>query len=162
MYSRNPRRCLALLLALSVFLAMPHAQIHADDPEAEPPQGRVEVTVQIPAKLASFDNTAIVATLFEYDPRLADVGATPVDRLVIRHLGHQQGVEQVLRFTIGDKLGVVRDDRRYYISCRIYEDAGEETFKQGKQVHYCHNEHDRLPGTVYDGKNGKQVAFVAR
>lgn len=146
-------------LALFALLLVPAMATGEDD---KPPASRVAVTVELPSKLSSFDDAALIAILYEFDPRLADAAATEIDRVVVRHLGHQQGIEQTLRFSIGDKLGAPLADRRYYVSCRIYEDLGEKTFKQGKQVHYCHNEHDRLPGTVYDQQNGRKLTFTAR
>jgi len=139
------------------------SQVDAAGPTNEDTQAtRINVTVNIPSPIESFDDAALVAILYEFDPRLADVGAREVEKVVIRNLGHQDGIEQSLRFTLGDSLQAVRNDRQYYVSCRIYQDIGEDAFQQGQQLHYCHNEHDRLPGTVYDEQNSKSPVFVAR
>ncbi len=159
--SRLLRRA-ALPLIVLLTLAWSPSASHAEDQEQAPPVSRVMVTVDVSPELAGFHGAALVATLYEYDPRLAGAAATEVDRVVVRHLGHRQGVEQMLRFAIGDKLGAPRAGRRYYISCRIYGDLGGDNYKEGKQLHYCHNEHDQLPGTVYDQADGTALTFVAR
>lgn len=152
-----------LLLSLAALLSNP-ANLFAEDAEEVPaPESRIDVTVVIPADLNGFHGAALVVTLYEYDPRLADVGATPREQVVVRHLGHQEGVEQTLRFRIGDALGQPDPQRKYYLSCRIYEDTGDEDgFVEGDQLHYCHNEHPNLPGTVYDETNANALTFTAR
>jgi len=154
------RQLPALLVAALLFAP---AHLLADEEEEQPPASRVDVSVVIPAELADFHGAALVVTLYEYDPRLADVGATPKEQVVVRHLGHQEGIEQTLRFNIGDAMGQPNPGRKYYLSCRIYEDTGDEDgFVQGDQLHYCHNEHPNLPGTVYDETNGNAATFTAR
>ena len=151
-----------LLFILIAMACLPTAVAGEEQEKEDVPPTRVQVTVEIPSELPSFDDTALVAILFEFDPRIADKPADEVDRVVVRHLGHQQGIEQTLRFAIGGKLNNVQAERRYYVSCRIYEDPGEKQFQQGKQVHYCHNEHPQAPGRIYDDKNGKALTFTAR
>jgi len=156
-----PVYMLPVIVAAALMLAP--ASLHAEDEEDAPPASRIDVTVVIPAELADFHGSAMVVTLYEYDPFLADVGATPRGQVVVRHLGHQEGIEQTLRFHIGDALGQPNPQRKYYLSCRIYEDAGDEDgYVEGEQLHYCHNEHPNLPGTVYDETNGNAVTFTAR
>ncbi|MEM9414232.1 MAG: hypothetical protein AAGA29_01985 [Planctomycetota bacterium] len=154
---------LALLCCATLLFPSLVAADEAVDEDAQAPESRVAVTVVIPAELDGFHGSALVATLYEFDPRLADVGATPCEQVVVRHLGHQQGVEQTLRFNIGDSLGTPNPDRSYYLSVRIFEDAGDEDgYVEGKQLYYCHNEHPSLPGTVYDTTNGSEATFTAR
>jgi len=141
-------------------MATPTALEDGDEAEAT---SEIAVTVEIPAMLESFEGAALVATLYEYDPRLADVGAQKVDQVVVRNLGHQQEITQTLRFSLGQAIAQPHPQRRYYISCRIYDDIGDEDgFVEGDQIHYCHNEHDRLPGTVYDETNGNALTFTAQ
>ena len=154
---------LICLLALAALLACPALLAAGEEQAPPPPASRVEVSVVLPADLTGFHGGALVVTLYEYDPRLADAGATPQEQVVVRHLSHQEGVEQTLRFTIGDALQNPRPDRKYYLACRIYEDTGDEdSYAQGDQLHYCHNEHPNLPGTVYDEHNGNAAEFTAR
>lgn len=152
-----------LLLSLAALLSNP-ANLFAEDAEEVPaPESRIDVTVVIPADLNGFHGAALVVTLYEYDPRLADAAATPREQVVVRHLGHQQGIEQTLRFIIGDSIQAPHPDRQYYLSCRIYEDTGDEDgFVEGDQLHYCHNEHPNLPGKVYEAHNGNEAEFTAR
>lgn len=152
-----------LLLMLATLLATPAALSAEDTEEAPAPESRIDVTVVIPGELDGFHGAALVVTLYEYDPRLADVGATPREQVVVRHLGHQQGIEQTLRFIIGDSLEAPNPDRQYYLSCRVYEDTGDEDgYVEGEQLHYCHNEHPNLPGKVYETHNGNAAEFTAQ
>ena len=154
---------LFVALSLLTLTIAPSGAVSANDGKKQAPASRVDVTVELPTTLPGFDDAALVAILYEFDPRIADKAADEVDRVVVRHLGHQQGIEQTLRFTIGDAINNPRPDRRYYVSCRVYEDLGDkDAFKRGKQLHYCHNEHPQAPGRVYDETNGTSLTFVAR
>lgn len=154
-----------LFIGLSVIASTvkPDHTYAADDGKDKAPASRVDVTIELPTTLPSFDDAALVAILFEFDPRIADKAADEVDRVVVRNLGHQQGIAQTLRFDIGDAIKNPNPDRRYYVSCRVYKDLGDKDgFKRGKQLHYCHNEHPQAPGRVYDETNGTSLTFIAR
>lgn len=152
---------MALALATAALLSAPATTFAEEGDDA--PDATLEVTVNIPSDLDSFHGAALVATLYEYDPRLADAPATPVAQVVVRHMGHQKGIRQSLQFDLAADFAGPKPQRRYYVSCRIYEDAGDEDgYVEGEQLHYCHNEHDRLPGTVYDDTNGQAPVFTAR
>ena len=163
LHNRLTPPILVVVLTLLAVTTAPNDAVIADDDQEQAPASRVDVTVELPATLGSFDDAALVAILYEFDPRIADKAADEVDRVVVRNLGHQQGIEQTLRFNIGDSINSPRPDRRYYVSCRVYEDLGDkDAFKRGKQLHYCHNEHPQAPGRVYDETNGTSLTFVAR
>ncbi|XAM00414.1 hypothetical protein OT109_03295 [Phycisphaeraceae bacterium D3-23] len=154
--------CLVFLYSAALLFPATLAADEEGDKDTAP-ESRVAVTVILPAELDDFHGSALVVTLYEFDPRLADAGATPREQVIVRHLGHQQGIEQTLRFNIGDTLNAPNPDRKYYLSVRIYEDLGDEDgYAEGEQLHYCHNEHPNLPGTVYDTTNGSEATFTAR
>lgn len=92
-------------------------------------------TVVIPKTVAAFDDHQLEILLFEYDPRLADVSATLIDKFVAEKFGHVADEETAVKFQVGSKLQP-REDRSYYITVFVLKDGqrthiGERDGKSG-------------------------------
>lgn len=88
----------------------------------ESERAAVRGSVLIPDELASFANQDLELLLFEYDPRLADVGATQIDKLLMEGVSHEQGKGGVITFELG-KGFESRLDRAYYVTCFVLENG---------------------------------------
>lgn len=85
----------------------------------------LDLTCEIPAPTTSLTDTRVVARLYEYDPRLADVSADEVDRVVLDGLDLQKSRKSILRFPLGTERS---DNRSYYVTVFVHPD--EESKKR--------------------------------
>ena len=116
-------------------------------------QKGVQGTVLIPGKVARFEQHTLEIKLWEYDPFLADVGATLIDQFQVKKYQHTQGKETNTPFRVGTQLDP-RKDRRYYITVFV--------LNNGKRTHI--GEKDGKPGlcNVLTGGHPNQVKIVTR
>lgn len=116
------------------------------------PKG-VRGVLVIPEKIASFDDHVLEIKLWEYDPFLADVGATLIDDFELKKFRHQQGKLSETAFTVGPKLEP-RKDRRYYITVFVLKD--------GRRTHIGEIDGNRGLGKVLTKGATSSVKVIAR
>lgn len=76
---------------------------------------RVTVHVILPGGAASFAGRTLDVRLYEYDPLLADVGATLVDQIEKKSMSHQAGKETKLTLQLGQS-AQIKARRSYYVT----------------------------------------------
>ena len=95
---------------------------------------KVTVTVVLPEKVGSFEGRTLDVRLYEFDPLLADVGATLIDQAERKSMSHQAGKETKLTLELG-KDGQIKPRRSYYLTL-FYLDGKQRTHmgeKDGKR-----------------------------
>ena len=129
------------------------ASIAADDPKADATT-KVTGVFTIAAGDESIEGVSLTIQLWEYDPLLADVGATLIEKIEIKNVKHTKGETSKIEFTIGQK-GSIKERRNYYVTARGYLD--------GKYVYYGKPSHDDIGRVITEGKprkiefNGKRM-----
>ena len=101
---------------------------------ADKNSAKVTVTVILPEKVASFEGRRLDVRLYEFDPLLADVGATLVDQIERKSVAHQAGEETKLTLELG--AGRQIKPRRHYYVTLFYLDGKQRTHmgeKDGKR-----------------------------
>ena len=101
---------------------------------ADKNSAKVTVTVILPEKVASFEGRRLDVRLYEFDPLLADVGATLVDQIERKSVAHQAGEETKLTLELG--AGRQIKPRRHYYVTLFYLDGTQRTHmgeKDGKR-----------------------------
>jgi hypothetical protein len=88
---------------------------------ADPGSTRVSARIKIPATLPSFAGRTLELRLYEFDPRLADVGANLVDLAKRSAFSHTQGKVSEHTIVLGAK-GRIKAKRSYYLTCFVLDD----------------------------------------
>ena len=83
---------------------------------------KVEGGFEIPANVATFSGQLVDIRLYEYDPFLADVGATLIDQVKLKDFGHSKGTATQKSFTLGAK-GTTKDRMQYYVTLFVLKDG---------------------------------------
>ncbi len=96
---------------------------------------RVIAHVTIPATVPDFENETVELHLYEFDPRLADVSATLIQKVVQPNVSHQSGTADHFNVVAGMN-DQRKADRNYYVTFFILKGAkrthiGEANGKQG-------------------------------
>jgi len=107
----------ALVLSL---LAVTVAAGFADKPADD--SAKVTGSFTIDAKDATIEGVTLRVQLWEYDPRLADVGATLIEKIEVEKVSHTQGKATKIEFTIGEK-ATVKPMRNYYVTLRGHREG---------------------------------------
>ena len=128
----------ALVLSL---LAVTVAAGFADKPADD--SAKVTGSFTIDAKDATIEGVTLRVQLWEYDPRLADVGATLIEKIEVEKVSHTQGKATKIEFTIGEK-ATVKPMRNYYVTLRGH--------REGKYVYYGKPTHDDIGRVITEGK----------
>ena len=141
---------LSVVLGLALLIYAPYL-VHAVEPADD--AAAVVGTLVIPKTVEAFADHTLEIKLWEYDPRLADVGANLVGEFKIEKFSHAADKESKTKFTVGDQLKP-RDDRSYYITVFILKDDN--------RTHI--GEQDGKPGLckVLTGGNPREVTMVVR
>ena len=95
---------------------------------------KVTVAVVLPEKVGSFEGRTLDVRLYEFDPLLADVGATLIDQVERKSMSHQAGKETKLTLELGED-GQIKPRRSYYVTL-FYLDGKQRTHmgeKDGKR-----------------------------
>jgi hypothetical protein len=134
--------CLVLLIGLSTVSTAVGQQT-----------GTVIVTVQIPAKLDSFEDRALEVQLFEADSRAADKPSWQIEKY-FQPIRHKTGKNTTQIISLGAK-AAINPELRYYVTTFVLDAAGQRT-------HIA--ERDGKTGLCYvltDG-NPAKVVMIAR
>ncbi|GAA5495303.1 hypothetical protein Rhal01_01478 [Rubritalea halochordaticola] len=106
-------RAMVKNFALAVLCLFMPLALQADDLS-------LDLTCKIPEAKKSLKDVTVVARLYEFDPLLADVAATEVDKVVISGMDIRAG--KMLEFSL--PLHAERAERRsYYVTVFIHPDA---------------------------------------
>lgn len=103
--------------------------------------------VIIPAAVAGFEGRTLELQLWEYDPRLADVSATLIDKRLVEGYTHVSGEATETPFRLAAKYEP-RADRKYYLTCFVLR--GDERTHIG--------ERDGESGLATIGMRGENVS----
>ncbi len=115
---------------------------------------RVIVRVAIPKTIATFDGETMIIRLFEYDPYLADVSATLVERADKPELSHQSGTADQMTVVVGSDHRL-NPKRSYYVTCFIEN--------QDKRTHMGEEKPRGEPAKVLtDEEKQRVVSLVVR
>lgn len=109
--------------------------------------GGIRGRVIIPAAVDGFEGRTLELQLWEYDPRLADVGATLVDKRLVEGYRHVSGEATKTPFRLAAKYEP-RADRNYYLTCFVLR--GDERTHIG--------ERDGESGLAKIGTRGENVS----
>ncbi|MBM3992616.1 MAG: hypothetical protein FJ303_00440 [Planctomycetes bacterium] len=115
---------------------------------------KVEVVVHVPSKVDSFKDRQLEIRLYEFDPRIADKGATLLDKHLDKSFTHDAGKDRLVVVTLGAK-AKVDPKMRYYITVFVLDAAGKRTHigeKDGK-AGLC---------LVLTDRNPSKVTMIAR
>lgn len=121
-------RLLPHLLVLSIAVVTFSLPVLADEP-ADDDSTRVEGTFTLAAEVPSFEGQKVDIRLYEYDPFLADAGATLKDQVEIKDFGHTTGMETKREFVIGAE-GKIKPRMSYYVTLFVLD--GEKRTHMGK------------------------------
>lgn len=80
--------------------------------------GGIRGRVIIPAAVDSFEGRTLELQLWEYDPRLADVAATLIDKRLVEGYRHVSGAATETPFRLAATYEP-RADRNYYLTCFV-------------------------------------------
>jgi hypothetical protein len=95
---------------------------------------KVQVKVQIPAKVAAFKDQQLEVRLYEHDPRIADKAATLLHKQLKQSFSHEAGKDTVVDIALGEK-AKLQPKMGYYITVFVLDAAGKRTHigeKDGK------------------------------
>lgn len=87
---------------------------------------KVQVTIKVPAKVASFTHHRLVIMLYHDHPTQADRGKTGVDRHVDQVFSHKNGQDTVLTLDLGDRAKVNRKVQ-YSVTAALFNATGKST-----------------------------------
>ena len=87
---------------------------------------KVQVTITIPAKAASFEGRRLVVMLYHNYPGQEDRGMAAVDKHVDTKFSHVQGKETVLKLTLGDK-AKLKTNVQYSVNANVFEGTNKIT-----------------------------------
>jgi len=140
---KNTILALALLVGLGVV-------------EAKDKAGSAQVngTVIAPKAVKDFGGLTLELRLYEYDPFLADVGATLVAKKRIKTFAHQEGKESKLTFKLAETASKM-PRRSYYVTCFMLDAKGNRKLmgeKDGKNG-LC---------KVHEGPKGNRINLILR
>jgi len=137
-----------LLLAV-VFCAVLAGFAVAADPDKST---KVDGTFVLSKDEATFAGHVVDIRLYEFDPFLADVGATLIEKLEMKDFGHTKGTETKKEFVIGAK-GEIKPRMSYYVTLFILKD--------GKRTHM-----GKVPGKflckVITGGNPRKIEMIVK
>lgn len=77
----------------------------------------LSLTCTVPKDDPSFKEALVTATLWEYDPLLADAAAKPVAKVELKDATHEQGKETTFKLGLATKFD---PKRKYYVTVFIY------------------------------------------
>lgn len=83
----------------------------------------LDLTCSIPAPLQTIQDASIMARLYEYDPRLADVAAKEVDRITVNGINLLSDRTTSVRLPLDAKR---TDQRSYYVTIFVHPNAESE------------------------------------
>ena len=89
----------------------------------------VDLTCKIPKPKTGLEKGAVIASLFEYDPFLADVGAEKVDEKIIDPFTLEAGRDGFFNITLGAPR---TEKRKYYVTLFVHPNA-----KGGKRLYFA-------------------------
>jgi hypothetical protein len=88
---------------------------------------KVQVTLKIPAKVASFKDQRLVVYLSHDNPLKGDDARdTPVDRHINKTFSHTKGKETVLTLTLGEK-AKLNTKVQYTVSATVFDSKSKRT-----------------------------------
>lgn len=138
----------ALLIALTIdALAIPIRPDRA-------PSASTQISVRVPAELASFQNQMLEVTLYEYDP-LARGRETAIERHVDRAFRHTRGTETRSLITLGNNRPTM-PGMAYYVTVAVYRN------NDGKRMHLGEADGKRGPAHVLTDGKPNQVTMTLR
>jgi hypothetical protein len=141
-------RFLALLLFLGS-LSVSHGTEKKDDTST-----KITGTFTVPATHPTANKVVLQVLLFEFDPLLADVSATLVDKIELKDFTHEKGKETVKKFELGAK-GTLNEKRRYYLTVFLLD--GDKRVSRGVL------DHDKGGiGKVLTDGNPREVKITAK
>jgi hypothetical protein len=114
---------------------------------------KVEVTVKVPATVASFKDQRLVIYLSHDNPQKGDDARdTPVDRHIDKTFSHKKGQETVLTLTLGEKAKLNRNVQ-YAVSVTVFDPKSKRTHIgecDGRSLCYVltHGSPSRIPLVV--------------
>jgi len=140
---KNTILALALLVGLGVV-------------EAKDKAGSAQVngTVIAPKAVKDFGGLTLELRLYEYDPFLADVGATLVAKKRIKTFAHQAGKDSKFTFKLAETASKT-PRRSYYVTCFMLDAKGNRRLmgeKDGKNG-LC---------KVHEGPKGNRINLILR
>lgn len=138
------------IVALSVLAVA--SQVSAAD-AVEDKSAKVTATIVVPAEVAAYDGLELELRLYEYDPFLADAGATLVEKVNAADRTHEAGKETQQTVVLGAK-AKRRDDRRYYVTAFLLKD--------GKRLLMGEKDGKRGLGKVLESPKDNTIRLVAR
>ena len=142
-----------LPFCLILLMGFPPNAFRAFAANPDPGSTRVSARIKIPAKLPSFTGRTLELRLYEFDPRLADVGAELVDLATQNGFSHTKGKVNKHTIVLGAK-GRIKAGRSYYLTCFVLD--------QGKRTHI--GEKDGRSGLckVLTGGHPREVDILFR
>lgn len=81
--------------------------------------GVLAMTCTVGKDEPAFKAALVAATLWEYDPLLADASAKPVAKVELRDAAHEPGKDSIFKLGLSAKLA---KPRKYYVTVFIYPD----------------------------------------
>ena len=120
----------------------------------KPGSAQVTGTIIAPKVVKNFAGYMLELRLYEYDPFLADVGATLVAKKRIKTFAHQEGKESKLTFKLAETASKM-PRRSYYITCFVLDAKGNRRLigeKDGKNG-LC---------KVHEGPKGNRINLILR
>lgn len=93
-------------------------QAGADEPRDN--KAKVEASVVAPKELADIKGRVLEVRLYKYDPRLADVAATLVEKVEVKDFEHTQGKETKKDVVLGAKSDL-EPKMAYYVTVFVLE-----------------------------------------
>jgi hypothetical protein len=88
---------------------------------------KVQVTIKVPAKVASFKDQRLVIYLSHDNPLKGDDARdTPVDRHIDKTFSHMKGQETVLTLTLGEK-AKLNTKVQYAVSVTVFDSRSKRT-----------------------------------
>lgn len=121
--------------------------------EKEEKTTRVEGTLVVPARLESFEGRVVEIRLYEFDPFLADVAATLIEKLELKNYSHTKGKARRTPFVVGAK-GKLNERMRYYVTLFILQG--------GKRTHIGECAHRKGLCTVLTGGQPRTITMTVR
>lgn len=98
---------------------------------------KVQVTLRIPAKVASFEDRRLVIYLSHDNPLKGDDARdTPVDRHIDKKFSHTKGKETVFAVTLGEK-AKLNTKVQYAVSANVFDPKSKRTHI-GESDGLCH------------------------
>jgi hypothetical protein len=87
---------------------------------------KVQVTIKVPAKVASFKDYRLVVMLRHDHPSQDDRGLKTVDRINLATFSHTAGKDTLQTFTLGDKVKF-NTEVNYSVSVVVFDAAGKRS-----------------------------------